>query len=495
LNCRLRKEDNGNPYKHPIQVHHADHVIKNCNDRRMYDKFPRIGQLLRTTRYRRIAASAVPLISVAIAWVALSETGTGNNDGTPNAAETSASNAAREYRREPTLAERELTIRGILSGKAREDTKQVQQPTEDVALEAPQAVKQERVGTLGSEEAIARREMESELRLARQALQEERERADRLLQDIEAARREIAAQVSVSAKASEEAKAIKEATESTLGELRQALKEEGDKAQALAGGVTAMRREIEIQATMARQAMEQERQRSDSLSRDLEAARLETAAQVAVVRKATDEVSHVRLSADTAAAELRQLRDRARTLDGELAAARRELESDAALPARMGGHRPGDHQSAPSKQVGIPEAEGLLPAQARLGNQSVVGAHEARTVIEDPMAARETSAKIGNPSPAAATLGDVELRRLMVRARQLLDQRNISAARSVLDRAAEAGNAAALFLLAETFDPNILSKWGTVATQGDAGRARELYGKAHAGGIVDAGRRLAALPQ
>ena len=67
------------------------------------------------------------------------------------------------------------------------------------------------------------------------------------------------------------------------------------------------------------------------------------------------------------------------------------------------------------------------------------------------------------------------------------------AARSMLERAAEGGNARALFALAETYDSNMLSAWGTVGMQGDTAKARELYGKALAGGVEEANARLKAL--
>jgi TPR repeat protein len=94
---------------------------------------------------------------------------------------------------------------------------------------------------------------------------------------------------------------------------------------------------------------------------------------------------------------------------------------------------------------------------------------------------------------AAASQGGLEVARLMVRARALLGQGNISAARTVLERAAETGSARASFTLAETYDPVILSTWGTYGTRGDATKARELYAKAHAGGIQEAKDRLDGL--
>jgi hypothetical protein len=50
-------------------------------------------------------------------------------------------------------------------------------------------------------------------------------------------------------------------------------------------------------------------------------------------------------------------------------------------------------------------------------------------------------------------------------------------------------------LLAETYDPAILSAWGTYGTQGEAAKARELYEKARAGGVREAKDRLDTLRQ
>jgi TPR repeat protein len=90
-------------------------------------------------------------------------------------------------------------------------------------------------------------------------------------------------------------------------------------------------------------------------------------------------------------------------------------------------------------------------------------------------------------------LADVEVARLMARASALLRQGDIGSARSVLERAAETGNAQASFTLAETYDPLVLRKWGAYGTRGDAAKARILYAKAQAGGIKEAKERLDSL--
>ena len=83
---------------------------------------------------------------------------------------------------------------------------------------------------------------------------------------------------------------------------------------------------------------------------------------------------------------------------------------------------------------------------------------------------------------------------MIARASALLGQGDIGAARTVLERASEMGSATASFMLAETYDPAILTAWGTYGTRGEVAKARELYAKAQAGGIPEAKNRLNALP-
>ena len=118
------------------------------------------------------------------------------------------------------------------------------------------------------------------------------------------------------------------------------------------------------------------------------------------------------------------------------------------------------------------EARREAPAK-ELHSQPATPLPKSEPVIDKPVAARQ--------SPSAAPPLPEE--RFMARARQLVEQGNISAARSMLERAAEGGDARALFALAETYDANMLSAWGTVGIQGDTAKAKEPYGKSLAGGV------------
>jgi hypothetical protein len=116
------------------------------------------------------------------------------------------------------------------------------------------------------------------------------------------------------------------------------------------------------------------------------------------------------------------------------------------------------------------------------------------TTSETPvMPAGDKPATMETRPTAPEAPGNLDAARLMARASALLGQGNIGPARIVLERAAETGSAPALFALAETYDPSTLAGWGTFGTQGDVAKARELYAKAFASGVQEAGDRLNAL--
>ena len=118
--------------------------------------------------------------------------------------------------------------------------------------------------------------------------------------------------------------------------------------------------------------------------------------------------------------------------------------------------------------------------------------HCVRSIFADP---RGGASAVTEPPKAAEVQGNAEAAKLIARASALLGQGDIGAARIVLERASESGNAKAGFMLAETYDPAILTAWGTYGTRGEVTKARELYAKADAGGIQEAKNRLNALRQ
>jgi hypothetical protein len=209
-----------------------------------------------------------------------------------------------------------------------------------------------------------------------------------------------------------------------------------------------------------RKSLQQERDRASRLEQDLAAARRDVETQTALTAKAGDEAARLKRATESGSAELRQSpqqeRDRAARLERDLALAR----SDAPSPS--------------------------IIATDRINTQ-----HEAET--SKPVAAEQAAVADARADAQLKPEASAEVARLVAYARVLVDRGAIGSARIVLQRAADMGNAQASFALAETYDPLILSKWGTYGTRGDAKTALDLYARALAGGIKEAKERSDAL--
>jgi len=148
--------------------------------------------------------------------------------------------------------------------------------------------------------------------------------------------------------------------------------------------------------------------------------------------------------------------------------------------------------TAPGK---APEATSALPKET----PPVVIAALPDGVQPLPLGTRnmvpmETEPSSGTESKVSAPTDSPKAdERLTIRGEELLRKGDVSGARLLLERARSDGNARAVFLLAETFDPNVLSRMGVLGIRGDAAKAREFYEQAHAMGIAQAGERMEAL--
>ena len=104
------------------------------------------------------------------------------------------------------------------------------------------------------------------------------------------------------------------------------------------------------------------------------------------------------------------------------------------------------------------------------------------------------AARTGNEAAAPSKTLDAEtLAALMTRARSLLALGDIAAARLLLERAANAQDATAAFLLARTYDPAVLGVSDTRSITPDPMMARDWYRKAASFGSADAQQRLTQL--
>ena len=102
--------------------------------------------------------------------------------------------------------------------------------------------------------------------------------------------------------------------------------------------------------------------------------------------------------------------------------------------------------------------------------------------------------RTGNEAAAPSKTLDAEtLAALMTRAKSLLALGDIVAARLLLERAANAEDATAAFLLAQTYDPAVLGVHDTRSITPDPVMARDWYRKAVSFGSAEAQQRLIQL--
>jgi len=215
-----------------------------------------------------------------------------------------------------------------------------------------------------SELAIARRETEVHAAQSGRTADEKaqlKEAAD----NTAALARDLASQLAMTRReidardASAEAAQSKQAAESAAAELRLSLQQQRDRAEALARDLASAHREIDAHATSARDAsadaaqikqtaeraaeelqlsLRQQRDRAEALAWDLARARREIDAHAASARVASAEAVQSKQTAERTAEELRrslqQERDRAAALANDLATARREIDAHAKLSSK-----------------------------------------------------------------------------------------------------------------------------------------------------------------
>lgn len=270
-------------------------------------------------------------------------------------------------------ARRDVEVQAELAAKAVEDAARVKQAAQGGA-ELQDALQQarERAGRLEQDLAAARRDVETQTALATQAGEEvsrlkragesgaaslrgpdEGERFARLEQDLAVARREVETQVAVAAKAVEEASRLRQSGEMGVAELRQGR----EKSARLEGDLAATRRDLETQTALATKAGEdisrlksagesdaaklqaslrQERERSARLDQDLAAARRDLETAAALATKAGEESSRQKIAGESGTPDLQKERERSARLEEELAAARRDVEAQTVLVAKAG---------------------------------------------------------------------------------------------------------------------------------------------------------------
>lgn len=355
----------------------------------------------------------------------------------------------------------------------------------------------------------------------RKSLQQEQARSVALANELAEARREVDSRIAQSRNADDVAAQQRDAAAGEIAELQQSLQQERQRsgllvkqanaAQAAAASAEQERHEAQSRAAALaselagiprgslmvaaeqkeaagqeiaelQQSLQDERQKNADLvaeAKAAQAAAANTTQQGRAIEEAQahaaaleSELAEVRRDSETRSVQLHEANDAAsqqrQAADREISALRKSLQQERSRTEAR------ERDLAPVWR----------PTQERA---PVERANEAPILP----ATQNVEAAVADP-PAAANQNEAEAR-LIPRARALLDQGNIGAARIVLELAAEKDIAQASFMLAETYDPAVLSAWGTYGTRGETAKAQELYAKAHRGGIREAKERLDAL--
>jgi hypothetical protein len=129
--------------------------------------------------------------------------------------------------------------------------------------------------------------------------------------------------------------------------------------------------------------------------------------------------------------------------------------------------------------------QNLAPAEIQ---QPAVAAVAVPVVAAAPVAAAPVAA-----APPVRRIAADELATLMTRGKALLASGDIPPARLLLERAAEAGEASAALMLAQTYDPTVLGTQDIRNITPDPALARSWYQRAAQLGSADAQRRLTQL--
>ena len=136
-----------------------------------------------------------------------------------------------------------------------------------------------------------------------------------------------------------------------------------------------------------------------------------------------------------------------------------------------------------------------VPAEPGGGDASVkLASHNAGTVPETSAAAAPTPpGEPPRPADRQAALEQAAVAAALSRGDAALAMKNVAAARSLYEYAANAGNARAAAALAETYDPIFLNRLGAIGPKPNSGLAAQWYRKAAALGDRSAVARLQTL--
>jgi hypothetical protein len=143
-----------------------------------------------------------------------------------------------------------------------------------------------------------------------------------------------------------------------------------------------------------------------------------------------------------------------------------------------------------------PPAEGPSRADITSAYQNALQGRTPAAVAPTAVAPTAVAPGVVAPAPVASSVRKLdadELATLMNRAKGLLAAGDIAPARLLLERAADAQEASAALMLAQTYDPGVLGAQDLRSITPDPAMARSWYEKAARMGSSDAQQRLAQM--
>src|SRR5229473_2453561 len=255
-----------------------------------------------------------------------------------------------------------------------------------------------------------------------------------------------------------------------------------------------------------KQALDESEAKSEALARELASARENDVAarNLAAARERENAVLETKQITDARQKEFKQALDesekRALALKRELTSAREtiasaEKPSNAEVTARDAAaptgplNRPMEQSNAASEIMTTPQSRGNVTAGVQASSDATP---DDATAGASGRLTRSTRSEPSRPQPPSA-MSSAEEAKLVARAESLIKQFNFVGARLLLAHAFEKGSARAAFMMAETYDRQILRSLQAYGVRGDAQMAREFYQLAAAAGIEKARERVEAL--
>lgn len=315
----------------------------------------------------------------------------------------------------------------------------------------------------------------------KEALALERQRGEEALEELAAVRAEL--ENLHKAKAAETGSAMTQAAalQESLQRERTSLQRERERADAATRELADVRRDLANARTEAS---------------DVQALREREAAAAAALTELREALARERARGDETARELADAIDELRVYQET------QTGGPAPLVARLAATGvPGPQEMRPVEVAPQPAQPVVVAMMSDAGGGDIGGTSSVAPPVAETRAVAALPAEAGTappplaqndrvqPPPASSAPED----RIVKRADALLQSGDVSGARLLLEHAMESGNAQAAFMLAETFDPNVLSQIGVLGIRGDPAKARELYARALALGVRQAGERMQAL--